>query len=141
MNIYGLALLASLAIGTFIGALIVYIIVRTIFFLTKSKYPGLTIYEDIIILVSTYPVFSSAGYIVFCIPWNLALILSVGAYVNYGEWMYDEFEFIQFGEALSDANSIGILALAAWLIPVIVISIWRRIDVHYHKREHEKKSQ
>ena len=115
---------------TLVGVLVAHWLFRLLY--VARKYKGVTLAEDLFILLFTIPSWAVAGYIAVILPIGLSLLISVGLLVWFGEWPKDEPLFSMNNLAISEwprtaeqwRNLTGLMGL--WLGPVLAVSIVRR---------------
>lgn len=73
---------------TLLGVLVAHWLYRLIYI--GREYNGVTIGEDLFILLFTIPSGAVAGYIAVIMPIGLSLLISIGLLIGFGEWPKDE---------------------------------------------------
>jgi hypothetical protein len=112
------------------GVLIAHWIFRI--FYVGRKYPGVSIAEDVFILLFTIPSAASAGYVVILLPIGMSLLISISFFVWSGEWPHDEhlssMNNIIFTEWPNSIEKLGnfLLIVTSWVVPAFMVSWFRR---------------
>ena len=137
MNYLGSFFLVAIALVsiTLLGILVAHWFYRLLY--VGREYKGVTIAEDLFILLFTIPSAAGAGYIAVILPIGLSLLISVGFLIWFGEWPKDEPLFSMNNLAISEwpttgeqwRNWVGLIGL--WLGPVLAVSIVRRRKVKH----------
>ena len=132
MNYLGNFILAAIVLVsiTMLGVLVAHWLFRLLY--VGREYKGITIAEDVFILLFTIPSGAAAGYIAMILPISLSLLISTGILIWFGEWPKDEPLFSMNELAIFDWpkkpgqwwNWIALMGL--WLGPVIAVSSFRR---------------